>query len=349
MRMRTALGDGIEPRGAGKGLPACAFAIVALLAGLAAPAQALELAEYPELRTFIGEVAARHGFDAIELTRWFADVNLKTDVVAAMERPREALPYHEYRKGFLTPLHVKRGLDHWRQHAAALERARDRYGVPPEIVLGILGVETQYGRNNGKYRVLDALTTLMLLYPPRAEFFRRELEEFLVLARQLKLKPLDVKGSYAGAVGIAQFIPSSYRRYAVDHDGDGRADLLKSHADAIGSIASFLKVHGWQASEPVVTEARLEGTYYFWVEKLGVKPALNLRDLVGYGIFPSQPVDTEKRAALIELEGEDGPYYRLGFDNFYAITRYNRSKRYAMAVTELAELLRTQREGESAP
>lgn len=328
---------------------ACAFAILALLTGVAAPARALELADYPELRAFIGEVATRHGFSPLELTRWFADVNLKPDVVAAMERPREALPYHEYRKGFLTPLHVRRGLDYWRQHTVTLERAQARYGVPPEIVLGILGIETQYGRNNGQYRVLDALTTLMLLYPPRAGFFRRELEEFLVLARELKLNPLDVKGSYAGALGIAQFIPTSYRRYAVDHDGDGRTDLLRSHADAIGSIAHFLKMHGWTVRTPVVTEVRLEGTYYFWVEKLGVKPALNLRDLVGYGIFPPQPVDTEQRAALIELEGEDGPYYRLGFDNFYAITRYNRSKRYAMAVTELAEMLRAQREGETSP
>jgi membrane-bound lytic murein transglycosylase B len=326
-----------------------ALTTLALLAGLAAPAHALDLAEYPELRAFIGEVSARHGFSEIELTRWFSQVNLKPDVVAAMERPREALPYYEYRRGFLTPQHVRRGLEYWERHATALERARTRYGVPPEIVLGILGVETQYGRNIGRYRVLDALSTLMLHYPPRAGFFQRELEEFLVLSRELKLHPPDVMGSYAGAIGIAQFIPSSYRRYAVDNDGDGRADLLKSHVDAIASIANFLMIHGWTAHGPVMTEARLEGTYYFWVEKLGVKPALNLRDLVGYGIFPPQSIDTEHRAALIEFESEDGPYYRLGFDNFYAITRYNRSKRYAMAVTELAELLRSSREGDTSP
>lgn len=324
-------------------------AALALLSLLAVPAQALELAEYPELRTFINEVAGRHGFSPLELTRLFSEVHLKSDVIAAMERPREALPYHEYRRGFLTPLHVRRGLDHWRAHGLALERAHAHHGVPPEIVLGILGVETHYGRNNGGYRVIDALTTLTLLHPPRADFFRRELEEFLVLARDLKWNPREVMGSYAGAIGIPQFIPSSYRRYAVDHDGDGRRDLLKNHSDAIGSVASFLKQHGWVERGPVVTEARLEGTYYFWVEKLGLKPALSLRELVGYGIFSPQTLPPDSRAALVEFEGEDGPSYRLGFDNFYAITRYNRSKRYAMAVIELAEILRQRHDGEPAP
>jgi membrane-bound lytic murein transglycosylase B len=326
-----------------------ALAAAALLWVAAAPARALDLAEYPELRALLVEIAGRHDFNPLELTRLFGEVNLKNDVIVAIERPREALPYHEYRKGFLTEAHVRRGLEHWRAHAAVLDRAQREYGVPPEIVLGILGVETHYGRNRGQYRVLDSLTTLTLRYPPRAAFFRKELEEYLVLARDLKWRPLDAKGSYAGAIGIPQFIPSSYRRYAVDHDGDGRRDLLASHADAIGSVANYLRQHGWMERGPVVSEARLEGTYYFWVEKLGLKPALSLRELVGYGIFAPQPLADDSRAALVELESEDGPTYRLGFDNFYAITRYNRSKRYAMAVTELAELLRQRHNGDKSP
>lgn len=321
---------------------------LALLLG-APPAQALEIDDYPEVGIFVEEVAERHGFDRRELTRLFAQVELKQDIVSAIERPREALPWHEYRKGFLTELHIKRGLAYWREHEKALERAQQEYGVPPEVVLGILGVETHYGRNNGRHRVLDALTTLWLLHPPRRDFFRRELEEFLVLAREARFDPLKLRGSYAGALGIAQFIPSSYRRYAVDFDGDGRRDLLGSPSDAIGSIANFLRVHGWRPQEPVSEPARIEGTYYFWVEKLGHKPVLGLSELAGYGIFPAQPADMELRAALIALEGEEGPFYRLGYTNFYVITRYNRSKRYAMAVQELSEMLRDAREGVASP
>lgn len=314
--------------------------LMACWALAAAPAQALELGEYPDLRRFIDEMVERHGLARGALTSLFQEVEIKPAVVHAMERPREGLPWHEYRQSFLDEPHIRDGARYWQRHASALGRAHDRYGVPPEVVLGVLGVETHYGRNRGSYRVIDALTTLTVDYPPRAEFFRRELEEFLLLARELKQDPRALRGSYAGAMGIAQFIPSSYRRYAVDFDGDGRRDLIGNPTDAIGSVANFLKVHGWRADEPLWDETRLEGTGFGFIEQLGVKPTLSVEELIRYGVFPVRHLDGERRAAVIALEGEDGPFYRIGYHNFYVITRYNRSKRYAMAVTELSELVR---------
>lgn len=318
---------------------------VVLAATLAAvPAHALEIDNYPELQTFIHGFAQQHRFPESRLRAVFAQARIRPEIIEAMENPKEALPWYEYRKLFITEEHTRRGGIFWTRHAAALARTQQRYGVAPEIIVAILGVETQYGRNQGDYPVVDALTTLWLHYPPRADFFRHELEEFLLLARELGADPLSIKGSYAGAIGMGQFIPSSYRRYAVDSDGDRRRDLLKNPEDVIDSVANFLRVHGWEPGEPVVDEVELRGTLYFWIERLGVKPALSVAGLTQYGILPRAEVSAQRRAALIALEGETGPIYRLGYTNFYAITRYNRSKRYAMAVVELAERLRRGRD-----
>jgi len=308
------------------------------------PAHALDIEQYPELRAFIKSFAEQHRYSETALRQAFAQVRIRSEIVEAMERPREAQPYYEYRKQFLTDTHLKRGSEFWNQNAAALARQSKKYGVAPEIIIAILGVETQYGRNKGEYPVLDALSTLWLHYPPRSDFFKRELEEFLLLARELRLETGSVKGSYAGAIGMPQFISSSYRRYAVDGDGDGRRDLLQNPEDVIASVANFLNVHGWAAGEPPVDDVDLRGTLYFWIERLGVKPALTVSGLTQYGIVPKNAISPERRAALIAFEGEAGPFYRLGYNNFYVITRYNRSKRYAMAVVELAERLRRNRE-----
>jgi membrane-bound lytic murein transglycosylase B len=318
----------------------------ALFAGLlaATPARALELENYPELRAFTQAFAAQHRYPESQLRALLAQALIRPEIVQAIERPKEALPYFEYRKQFLTDTHLQRGAKYWEQHAAALAQTGRKYGVAPEIIVAILGVETQYGRNKGDYPVVDALLTLWLHHPPRADFFRREFEEFLLLTRELGIDPGSIKGSYAGAIGAPQFIPSSYRRYAVDGDGDGRRDLLKSPDDIIASVANFLHVHGWAAGEPTVDEVELRGTLYFWIERLGVKPALTVAGLNQYGILPRSAVPPERRAALIAFEGEIGPTYRLGYNNFYVVTRYNRSKRYAMAVVELAEQLRRNRE-----
>lgn len=307
---------------------------------------ALEPKDHPELQHFIDAMAENHGFATAELQRLFRGVSLRSDIIEAIERPKEGLPWHDYKKLFLTENNVRRGAAFWKEHTAVLARAQERYGVPAEIIVAILGIETRYGKNTGNHSTLDALTTLMLGYPPRSDFFQRELEEFLLLAREIEIDPRHIKGSYAGAMGWPQFISSSYRRYAVDFDEDGHRDLLDSPDDAIGSIANYLKMNGWEENAPITDAARVEGSLYFWVEKFDIKPKLTLDRLKRYGITPLHRVNTEQRAALIVLEEQTGPLYRLGYNNFYVITRYNRSKRYAMAVYELGEMLRQHRESE---
>ena len=315
--------------------------------GLAWPAHALEVARYPELETFIHELSKTDGFSKRALDRLFARARLRPEIIQAMERPKEALPWYEYRKLFVTDERIEQGVNFWRRHARELARAQREFGVPPEIVVAILGVETQYGKHRGTWPVLDALTTLAFQYPPRAAFFREELKQYLLLTRELKLDPVRLQGSYAGALGMPQFISSSWRRYAIDFDGDRRADLLDSITDIIGSVANFLRVHGWERDAPISDAAHLEGTLYLWIEKLGVKPSLPLGQFVRHGVSPLVHRDSELPAALILLEDEAGPQARIGYNNFYVITRYNRSSRYAMAVQELAEQLRNRYEAAS--
>ena len=305
---------------------------------------ALEFEQYPALRYFSAEMTEKHGFSLNQLEKTFQCARIRPEIVSAMERPKELLPWYEYKKIFLTDENVRRGVEFWKKHAEVLARAQKQYGVSPEIVIAILGVETHFGRNLGNYPILDALATLMLDYPPRSAFFRQELAEFLLLTRELDINPCELKGSYAGAMGLPQFIPSSYRQYAVDFDADGRRNLLSSSDDAIGSIGHYLKKHGWEAGAPLIEDVHLEGTLYFWIEKLGLKPALPVSQLTNYGIFPRRMEHTSRRAALVSFEGEYGPYYRLGYNNFYVITRYNHSKQYALAVYELSEMIRKRAE-----
>lgn len=307
-------------------------------------AHALTLSKHPVLRAFAAEMTDKHGFTARQMQRAFRCARIRPEIIDAMERPKELLPWHEYSKIFLTEDNARRGVQFWKQHAAAISRAQEQYGVDPEIIVAIIGVETRFGRNKGSYPIMDALSTLVLDYPSRSDFFRQELTEYLLLTRELKVNPCRLKGSYAGAMGMPQFIPSSYRRYAVDFDGDNKRDVLTSPEDAIGSVAHYLEQNGWEAGAPIMDDARLEGTLYFWIEKLGLKPALRVRQLARYGVFPHRLDNADRRAALISFEGEYGPFYRLGFNNFYVITRYNHNKRYALAVYELGEMIRQRME-----
>ena len=235
---------------------------------------------------------------------------------------------------------INGGVRFWREHAATLEKAGREFGVPEEIIVATIGVETIYGRHTGGYGVLEALTMLAFHYPPRAELFRSELAQYLLLARETRFDAMSMKGSYAGAIGIPQFLPSSYRRYAVDFDGDGRRDLVKSPADAIGSVANYYKLHGWRAGEAIAVPAEVDLANAAALLELGIKPQLNVGELKRRGVSPAVPVDEESRAALITAQSEAGPSYWLGFNNFYVITRYNRSINYALAVHELAQELR---------
>ncbi|MDH3670721.1 MAG: lytic murein transglycosylase B [Gammaproteobacteria bacterium] len=301
---------------------------------------AVDIASYPTLQTFIEGIVSKHGISARKLNEWFESATIRQDILRAVDAPKEGLPWYEYRKLFVTEQSALRGKRFWRANATALSNAQREYGVDPATIVAIIGVETQYGRNTGSFRIIDALTTLTLEYERRSDFFRGELEQYLLLVQELNVDPLALRGSYAGAMGVPQFIPSSYREYAIDFDGDGRRDLIGSNADAIGSVANFLLRHGWRKDGAVVEPLQPEKDLTLWFSKLGSIPMLPLRYLLGYGIVPMEYNDKDEPAALITLEEESGPKYHLGHNNFYVITRYNRSQNYAMAVYELSESIR---------
>jgi len=297
-----------------------------------------------DVRRFIAEMAQKHGFDRDKLRALFSRARFQPAVVAAITRPLEprAQSWQAYRALFLTPKRIEAGVEFRARERAALARAAERYGVPEDILVAIIGVETAYGRNTGNYRVIDALSTLAFDYPPRAEFFRGELEDFLLYAREAGIDALSLKGSYAGAIGIPQFMPDSYRRYAVDLDGDGKEDLSGSFADAIGSVANFLRAHGWETGQPVAYAARVQGDGYRKLIDAGVKPAYRFGDLASFGVSAEGDAAADAPCALIELATPDEPSeYLVGFTNFYVLTRYNRSSMYASAVLELAQAVKS--------
>ena len=312
-------------------------ACAALLACLICihPASALDLTR-PEVRAFIDETSRDLGFTRQQLEALLAHAETKQAILDAISRPAErVVPWHEYRDRFLTEKRILQGTDFWLAHGEALRRIRD-----PNVaasVVGILGVETSFGRITGRYRVLDALATLAFDYPPRSDFFRGELQQFLLLSREESVDPQTALGSYAGAMGAPQFISSSYRNFAIDGDGNGKRDLWNSWDDVIGSVANYLVAHGWREGEPVVVHATLasDDLSRFNTAKLELNETVqSLRDK-GARFETSLPADAP--ALLVVAQGKDGPVYRVGFNNFYALTRYNRSPMYAMAVHDLGD------------
>ncbi len=299
----------------------------------------------PDVRAFIVAMHEQHGFDVAHLTRQFAGIRSNATILRAIRPaavPEQQRSWQRYRERFVNDRRIRNGLRFWQDNDAELARAEAIYGVPPEIITAIIGVETEYGRNMGKFVVLEALATLAFDYPPRAAFFRSELEQFLLMARENGVNPLEIKGSYAGAIGIPQFMPSSQRRYAVDFDGDDRIDLRRSITDAIGSVARFLNIHGWQGRAPVAVPAIVAGDPTPLIAA-GLKPGLPLPELAKQGVTARGDTQQfgELPAALIDLVTPDQvTEYWIGFDNFYVITRYNRSSFYAMSVFQLAEALR---------
>lgn len=304
----------------------------------------------PEVRAFISDMHEQYGFDVDHLTRQFAAIRPNATVLRAIRPP--AVPekqrsWQRYRERFVNNRRIDGGHRFWQQNGATLRRAEAIYGVPPEIIVAIIGVETEYGQNMGSFGVLEALASLAFNYPPRAEFFRGELEQFLLLARENGINPLDIKGSYAGAIGIPQFMPSSQRRFAVDFDGDDRIDLRASTTDAIGSVGRFLQQHGWQKGAPVAVPATVNGDPSVLLAE-GIKPRLTVQEMADQRVVATGVIaasDLDRPAALIDLvtPGAATEYW-LGFDNFYVITRYNRSSFYAMSVFQLAEALRANRD-----
>lgn len=292
------------------------------------------------VRGFIDEIADREGFNAAELRGLFEEIEPQEKVLEEIARPAESLPWRRYRPIFVTDARRSGGVTFLREHRDLLEQARQRYGVPPEIVTAILGVETFYGRHDGRYPVLDTLATLAFEYPPRARFFRSELEHFLLLTREERVDPRRVRGSYAGAMGLPQFISSSYREYAVDFDGDGQRDLWGSRADVIGSVAAYLERHGWQPRQPIVERLQPPDDRYRDLLGRGLKPTIGREELRRAGLSLEPPLTEEERVTLFELEGEEGSEIWAGRRNFHAITRYNHSELYALAVVQLARGIR---------
>ncbi len=318
-----------------------------LLAGGLTTAKADSFAERPEVQQFIETMVDRHGFDAEALNLLFAQARPCLSAAMTMtEQAEQPLPWPHYRSHFVNGWNIRHGVRFWRRHAAALARARQVYGVPEEVIVAIIGVETRYGKTRPRFPEFDTLVTLAFDYPRRAEFFRAELEQYLLLMREEQRDPRSAKGSFAGAMGIPQFMPSSYRRYAVDFDRDGRRDLWGSAADAIGSVANYLKAYGWQAGQPVVVRARLpdeaEQDLAAYVST-SLKPEWRVEELQSLGLAPAERVSPSAQAALLAVELEGGREYWLGFDNFYAITRYNRSLHYALAVYQLGREIRNAR------
>jgi len=295
----------------------------------------------PEVRAFIGEMVVRHGFNREELVELFSQAERREDILELMRKPAEKTkPWYEYRKIFLTQSRIEGGAAFWQNNAAILDRAAASLGVDPKIVVAIIGVETRYGEITGRHRVLDALSTLAFDYPPRADFFRGELEQYLILSREEAIDPLSTKGSYAGAMGYGQFIPSSYRAYSVDFDNDGRRDLWNSPDDIIGSVANYFHRHGWIPGGPVAVPATVSGNKHQQILELGYRPSMLLDAMRHNGITPARPMPDDLPGALLLFEMKDGPEYWIGFNNFYVITRYNHSPLYAMAVYQLSEEIR---------
>ncbi|WP_443191016.1 lytic murein transglycosylase B [Pseudomonas indica] len=308
--------------------------------GFSAFAQAGDYGGSPQVAEFVAEMTRDYGFAGEQLVSLFHDVERKQTILDAISRPAEKVkPWKEYRPIFITESRIARGVDFWREHEAALARAEQEYGVPAQVIVAIIGVETFYGRNTGSYRVIDALSTLGFDYPPRAPFFRQQLKEFLLLAREEQVDPLTLKGSYAGAMGLPQFMPSSFRAYAVDFDNDGHIDIWSNPVDAIGSVASYFQRHGWVAGEPVVSAAQVRGDQVEQGLTEGLEPVKNVGELRSLGWASRDALRDDLAVTAFRLDGEAGPEYWMGLPNFYVITRYNRSVMYAMAVHQLSDLL----------
>lgn len=293
--------------------------------------------QHARTEEFINEAAKEYKLNANELRHWLKQAEKLDSVLEAISRPAErVLEWDKYQDIFLTEKRIKDGKEFLVTHQKLLAEAEEKYGVDRHIITAIIGVETFYGTRQGNYRVLDSLATLAFDYPQRPLFWR-ELKAFFALSKAENIDPATVKGSYAGAMGYGQFIPTSYLHYAVDGDNDGKRDLWKNPADAIHSVANYFKQHGWQQGEPVTQRVQVTGEQYESIANDQLKPKWTAAELKALGITPTQPIADNKPANLIHLLGKQGSEYWLGEQNFYVITRYNHSRLYAMAVYQLSE------------
>ncbi len=324
-----------------------ALVALAALIAIAGPLHARDVTPYIERRevtAFANEIVTLHRLDRASVLNAFREARHQPAIIRAMEpvQPGQR-SWQQYRSRTVTPTRTEDGVQFWAQHRDALARAEERFGIPPEVIVAIIGVETNYGRNTGSWRVLDALTTLAFDYPRRAAFFRTELAQLFLYAKETGTDVAALRGSFAGAVGIPQFMPGSFMRYAIDFDGDGRRDLVTNVTDAIGSVGNFLSQHGWRANEPVAFRVTVDGDAHTLPLSAGIEPRFRIGELDQYGITLTETLDEDALCALIEFDTPNAESeFWIGLANFYVITRYNQSSFYAMSVHALAQALKTQ-------
>ncbi len=297
-------------------------------------------ATQPGVPEFIDEMVEKHHFNRDELTQLFEHVNHRPQIIEAISRPATIKPWLEYRAAFVNKKRVKLGLVFWDKYRVILQRAEKKYGVPQEIIVALIGVETIYGENTGNFRTIDALFTLAFDYPRRAAFFRDELENYLLLAREQQFDLLEIRSSYAGALGIPQFMPSSYRKYAVDFNGNHKTDLLNEAVDAIGSVGNYLQAYGWIKGEPIAARAQVAVESCVGAANI----PRTLAEWAEAGVMPGMEIKPDTLARLMDYTLLEGKEFWLGFNNFDVITRYNNSDFYAMSVLQLAEALKAARQ-----
>lgn len=315
--------------------------------GISIPVLASEPADDKKIAAavdkFITEMVANHGFEKQQLALWFDNAKINHKIIKTIKRPAEsAMPWHKYRNIFIQQERVDKGIAFWKENAATLARAEKEFGVPAELIVGLIGVETKYGRIKGKYDVFNSLYTLGFHFPRRTKFFQKELKEFLLLAREQEWTSGMIKGSYAGAMGYGQFMPSSYRMYAVDFDKDGKINLLDNVVDAIGSVANYIKVHGWKTGETITHKVTLSGDDYKKLMTKGLKPKTSIEQFIRAGVSIDKKINPQSKAVLIDLKQPDHKEYWLGMHNFYVISRYNPRKLYTMAVVQLTDMIKNQ-------
>jgi membrane-bound lytic murein transglycosylase B len=310
---------------------------IASLLLFASPTYAVDL-DRQEVQSFIKYMTRKHDYDSATLRDILSQAEMQRSIIDKISKPAEkTLTWAQYRPIFMTKQRVAAGVKFWLENREALENIAARSGVPEEIIVGIIGVETYFGRITGGHRVIDALATLAFYYPPRAKFFRGELEQFLLLVREENMQPGEAFGSYAGAMGRPQFMPSSYRAYAIDSTGDGKRDIWNNWQDVAGSIANYFNAHGWKSGEEVVSRATIGDRWKGPFPENVLKPEETVASLSKKGVMFSTSLPNDSTSQLLTLAGADGEEHWVGFHNFFVITRYNHSVMYALAVHQLGQ------------
>ncbi len=322
-------------------LPTLIKLMILMLVFISSISQALNLRNEPQVRSYIKTVSDKYGFNEAQLTEWFKEVQYDPEVVAKMmQPPGHVIPWYDYRDLFITKERIREGVAYFRKNAHALAAAERKYGVPATVIVGIIGVETSYGGNKGNFSAFDTLATLAFRYPARSKFFTNELTQFLLLSREQKWDPFSIKGSYAGALGLPQFMPSSYRTYAVAEGESEFSDLFFNNRDAIASVANYLQKKGWREGEPVALRAKIVNANFRTLSNQDGRLRFTVRELANYGLAPVEKVPSDMRAGVLFLEDPDAFEHWITFANFQVIKRYNASNRYALVVYELGSMVK---------